>query len=300
LTVHGTFYWVVGGGNSLGDVAQLDANFNLVDIQSVTLDCRSVFYNPADDNVYIKSFNDNGLYRLNRDPFNGGYDGVFSNLFQDSQSKVCLSADGSLLYDHLDGNVIVYEFATGLTVNTITLDLQHNLDWPRGNLIAHTGTYLLTIADNVIYAYDPSNGNAISMCTLTSMPASYEWSMSYTNGMFFLTEGTETTWYAWIIDDGAVSVEENEITPLEFSLEQNYPNPFNPTTIIQYSIKEKSPVELVLYDMLGSQVKVLVNEEQDAGDYDIEFNAVNLVSGIYFYKLKAGDFFETKKMVLMK
>jgi hypothetical protein len=167
-------------------------------------------------------------------------------------------------------------------------------------LIAHTGTYLLTIADNVIYAYDPSNGNAISMCTLTSMPASYEWSMSYTNGMFFLTEGTETTWYAWIIDDGAVSVEENEITPLEFSLEQNYPNPFNPTTIIQYSIKEKSPVELVLYDMLGSQVKVLVNEEQDAGDYDIEFNAVNLVSGIYFYKLKAGDFFETKKMVLMK
>jgi hypothetical protein len=119
IAFDGTFYWVVGGGNSLGDVAQLDANFNLVDIQSVTLDCRSVFYNPADDNVYIKSFNDNGLYRLNRDPFNGGYDGVFSNLFQDSQSKVCLSADGSLLYDHLDGNVIVYEFATGLTVNTI-------------------------------------------------------------------------------------------------------------------------------------------------------------------------------------
>ena len=300
ITFDGTFYWVVGGGNSPGDVAQLDASFNLVDIQSVALDCRSVFYNPADDNVYIKVFTDNGLYRLNTSPFNGGYDVVFTNLFQDNQSKVCFSADGSLLYDHFEGNVLVYEFTTGLTVNTITLDLQHNLDWPRGNLIAHTGTYLITIADNVVYAYDPSNGNAIATCTLTSMPASYEWSMSYTNGMFFLTEDTETTWYAWTIDDGAVSVEENETTPLEFSLEQNYPNPFNPSTKIKYSILETGNIKLAIYNSVGEEVAVLINEMMSAGFYEVEFNATDLSSGIYFYQLRAGSFVETKKMILLK
>jgi len=300
IAFDGTFYWVVGGGNSPGDVAQLDANFNLVDVQSVTLDCRAVFYNPADGNIYIKALTDNGLYRLNTSPFNGGYDVVFTNLFQNPQSKACLSADGLYLYDHLDGVVIVYDFATGLTVNTITLDLQHNLTWPRGVLIAHTGTYLLTFADNVIYAYDPSNGNSISNCTLTSMPASYEWSMSYTNGIFFLTEATEATWYAWTIDDGAVSVEENDITPVEFSLEQNYPNPFNPSTKIKYNIPETENIKLAIYNSVGEEVEVLVNEMMNTGFYEIEFNAATLPSGIYFYQMQAGDFVETKKMVLMK
>jgi hypothetical protein len=205
-----------------------------------------------------------------------------------------------LLYDHFNGNVVVYDFATGLTVDNFSLDLQHNLDWPRGNLLAHTGTYLITIADNVVYAYDPSNGNSISSCTLTSMPASYEWSMAYTNGMFFLTEGTESTWYAWIIDDGAVSVEDNSITVSEFSLEQNYPNPFNPSTKIKYQIPKSSFVTLKVYNLLGKEIATLVNAEKPTGIYEIEFNAHDLPSGIYFSKLQAGDFVETKKMVLMK
>jgi outer membrane protein assembly factor BamB len=300
IAFDGTFYYVVGGGTSPGDVAQLDTNFNLVAIQNVTLDCRSVFYNPADGHVYIKSWSDNGLYRLNTNPFNGGYDGVFANLFQDAQSNACLSADGSLMYDHLDGVVNVYDFITGLTVNTITLNLQHNLNWPRGFLIAHTGTYLLTFADNVVYAYDPSNGNSISNCTLLAMPASYEWSISYTNGMFFLTEETETTWYVWTIDDGAVSVKENDVTPLEFSLEQNYPNPFNPSTRIKFQIPELSFVTLKVYDVLGSEIVTLVNNEKPIGTHIIEFNATNLPSGIYIYQLQTPNFTQTKKMILLK
>jgi hypothetical protein len=94
---------------------------------------------------------------------------------------------------------------------------------------------------------------------------------------------------------------ENDLTlPTEFSLEQNYPNPFNPSTTIQYGIKERSSVELVLYDILGREVEVLVNEEQDAGYYKINFNAGRLASSIYFYRIKAGSFVETKKMVLVK
>jgi len=105
---------------------------------------------------------------------------------------------------------------------------------------------------------------------------------------------------SWII----VGIEDDETedfqTPTEFELSQNYPNPFNPSTTIQYGIKERSSVELVLYDILGSQVVVLVNEEQDAGYYKIDFNAGRLASGIYFYRLQTKDFIKTKKMVLLK
>jgi len=105
---------------------------------------------------------------------------------------------------------------------------------------------------------------------------------------------------SWII----VGIEDDETeelqTPTEFELSQNYPNPFNPSTTIQYSIKERASVEIILYDILGRQVVVLVNEEQDAGYYKIDFNAGRLASGIYFYRLLAKDFVETKKMVLLK
>ena len=95
--------------------------------------------------------------------------------------------------------------------------------------------------------------------------------------------------------------------PIDYTLQQNYPNPFNPATNIQYSIKERSSVELVLYDILGSQVVVLVNEEQDAGNYKINFNAGRLAGGIYLYRIQtvpigrqADSFVNTKKMILLK
>ena len=88
--------------------------------------------------------------------------------------------------------------------------------------------------------------------------------------------------------------------PAEFSLSQNYPNPFNPVTKIKYQLAKSSDVILVVYDILGREVTTLVNEKQDAGYYQVECNAINFASGVYFYKLTAGDFSETKKMVLLK
>lgn len=88
--------------------------------------------------------------------------------------------------------------------------------------------------------------------------------------------------------------------PNKYSLEQNYPNPFNPTTTISYSIKEKGFVTLKVFDILGNEVKTLVNEEQDAGSYKFDFNASALSSGIYFYTLNTGEFVLTKKMILLK
>jgi len=103
-----------------------------------------------------------------------------------------------------------------------------------------------------------------------------------------------------IVTDVEDDKNENLQQPTEFSLSQNYPNPFNSATTIQYSIKERSSVELVLYDILGSQVKVLVKENQDAGNYKVNFDANNLASGLYLYRIQAGSFIDTKKMILLK
>ena len=86
----------------------------------------------------------------------------------------------------------------------------------------------------------------------------------------------------------------------DFHLHQNYPNPFNPTTRIQYSIGRKQKVLIKIYDLLGKEIAILVDEEKPAGAYDVEFDASKLSSGIYFYQLQAGDFIETKKMILMR
>jgi hypothetical protein len=91
-----------------------------------------------------------------------------------------------------------------------------------------------------------------------------------------------------------------EPKPNDFALDQNYPNPFNPTTSIKYSLPEETHVKLTIYDLLGNEVKVLVDENKTAGTYTAKFNGSELTSGIYIYRLQAGDFVSTKRMALIK
>jgi hypothetical protein len=100
--------------------------------------------------------------------------------------------------------------------------------------------------------------------------------------------------------DSSTNVEDEETSPESFNLHQNYPNPFNPTTTIKYQIPELSFVMLKVYDVTGNEISTLVNEKKPAGSYTVEFDAIGLPSGVYFYKLLASSFFETKKMILMK
>jgi len=97
----------------------------------------------------------------------------------------------------------------------------------------------------------------------------------------------------------------NEVTielsqPDSYLLNQNYPNPFNPSTIISWQLPESKFVTLKIYDVLGNEVASLINEEKPAGNFEVEFNATALSSGIYYYKLVAGDFVDVKKMILLK
>ena len=88
--------------------------------------------------------------------------------------------------------------------------------------------------------------------------------------------------------------------PTEFMLDQNYPNPFNPTATINYALPKSGLVKIIICDILGREVKTLVNEEKTAGYYSIQFNGNNLTSGIYFYRMQSGNFVETKKLILLK
>lgn len=106
--------------------------------------------------------------------------------------------------------------------------------------------------------------------------------------------------------DFGLDVKATDALPDEFSLSQNYPNPFNPSTVISYQLPVSGMVTLKVYDILGNEIATLVNEEKQPGTYEVEFNSVGtsrdlyLPSGVYFYQLRAGNFVETKKMVMMK
>ncbi|PLX33485.1 MAG: hypothetical protein C0600_00360 [Ignavibacteria bacterium] len=88
--------------------------------------------------------------------------------------------------------------------------------------------------------------------------------------------------------------------PLEFSLDQNYPNPFNPATSISYAVSEEAHVRLVVFNSLGMEIAVLVDHTQKPGRYEVDFDAADLVSGTYYYRMTSGEFTQTRTMTLSK
>jgi len=124
--------------------------------------------------------------------------------------------------------------------------------------------------------------------------------------VFFLTPekgfavGQSGTMIAYYNNPTSVNDDLRQEKPNSYLLSQNYPNPFNPTTVISYQLPVNSNVSLRLYDILGNEVARLVDEMQDAGRHEVEFNGSRFPSGVYFYQLRAGGFVETRKMILLK
>jgi hypothetical protein len=118
-------------------------------------------------------------------------------------------------------------------------------------------------------------------------------------GNYYILElGYNFTFAHKLITTGIAS--EGGNVPAAYSLSQNYPNPFNPGTTITYELPASSMVRLSAYDMLGREVSVLVNERRDAGVHEVRFDGSNLASGVYFYRLQAGDFVQSKSLILLK
>ena len=127
-----------------------------------------------------------------------------------------------------------------------------------------------------------------------------EWTLSIHDDI----EGNSGTLQAWglkLYFDKATDIKnETQEIPTEFVLYQNYPNPFNPSTTIKYSIPEEDYVSLKIFDILGREVAILVNKQQKSGYYEVEWNANNKTSGVYFYQLKTNNTIKTSKMLLLK
>lgn len=120
------------------------------------------------------------------------------------------------------------------------------------------------------------------------------------NNLINLSQLAKSNYQILIGNSDFIMTKEKEILPTEFRLYQNYPNPFNPTTTIKYSIPKSSFVKIIVYDILGNEIATLVNEDKTSGYYSIAFYANKLASGIYFYRMQAGNFVETKKLILIK
>jgi hypothetical protein len=145
-------------------------------------------------------------------------------------------------------------------------------------------------SDDLIVGFAPNaNGNYTGSIILTYQ-FNYMEKPARTNPIRLYGTGTNEI----------IFIEKPEDIPTVYNLSQNYPNPFNPTTNIEYSLPEASMVKLAVYNSLGQEVTNLVNEYKAAGKYSVDFNANKLPSGIYFYKIQAGNFNKTQKMVLMK
>lgn len=115
----------------------------------------------------------------------------------------------------------------------------------------------------------------------------------------------KNTNFPLIFSEATLPVQEGNSIPLEFKLNQNYPNPFNPITTVHYNLPKESHVSIMVYDVLGREVNRLINQKQLAGNHSIQWNGKDIngnpVSvGIYLYQIQAGDFIQTKKMVLIK
>jgi plastocyanin len=134
-------------------------------------------------------------------------------------------------------------------------------------------------------------------------PATWEYIHTFTtagNNPYYCEPHQGMGMTGTIIVQDPVGVSDDELIAEEFELNQNYPNPFNPSTRISYAIPSASFVNLKVYDIIGNEITVLINEEKQAGNYQIDFNATELTGGVYFYQLLTGPFVETKKMILMK
>ena len=95
-------------------------------------------------------------------------------------------------------------------------------------------------------------------------------------------------------------IKDENILPIEYRLEQNFPNPFNPSTVIKFGLPERVNVEIKIYDILGSEVNTLINQEMEASWYNLEFDAAGYSTGIYICRMQAGNYINTKKMLLIK
>jgi hypothetical protein len=153
--------------------------------------------------------------------------------------------------------------------------------------------------DKMIVFHSVDTTQSVSHNVIEQMPLESDLITGTGSAQPYLTDATFPVWF--VIGSRVTDVQDkNIVTPQTISLGQNYPNPFNPATRIVYKLNKEEKVTLKIFNVLGEEITTLVNKVESAGNYDVTFNASNLPSGIYLYRMQAGSFIQTKKMILLK
>jgi len=208
-----------------------------------------------------------------------GYNGV---IFKTTNGGVPLSAP-QLIYP--TNNLTIHTTKPGLTFTSVPGALSYFLQ-------ISTNSNFTTLTD---FTYLTTNQYTVPAGKLTG-GNTYYWRVKSIAG---IVESQWSAIWSFYVHPDAIINTGTEI-PKEYTLEQNYPNPFNPSTKITYSIPRASDVKITVFNLLGQEIKTLVNETKEAGIHEINFNAQNLNSGVYLYKIEAGSYIQTRKMTLIK
>jgi hypothetical protein len=216
---------------------------------------------------------------------NGGLSGsgLLVHSLASNASNIFAGTEGGI---YLSTNSGTNWISRGLTNLTVT-----QMIFIGSNLIATTSSGIYSSTNNGLNWLNQYTGFSIA-------PGAS--SIVYTNQYFFVGTVGQSVWRRDSSDIFTNLKIHYSGLPDEYLLFQNYPNPFNPTTIIQYALPKFSFIKLEIFDMLGRKIETLVNEKQTAGVYETKFNASQYQNGVYFYRLTAEGFRETKKMILIK
>lgn len=260
-------------------------------------------------NNYFTLFYDNGTYTgMNNWITNQGWGftwAVTNGAFTDSPGKNNLiknyvnNADNSMTLKNAI-NVSGYEYLkVSFTHKYLT---QSGKDFCRVEVSADNGL-TWAVAKNYSGTMDTMINDEIDITNLANKSTNMKIRFRLTSDSKIVKDGWYVTNIRVIYKTSNGNLHDNTVTnelPKNYLLGQNYPNPFNPKTIINYQLTMNSDVKLIVYDVMGREVITLVNQMQNAGKYEVEWDASNFSSGAYFYKITAGEYIDVKKMILLK
>ena len=244
-----------------------------------------------DNDLAEFKFNGNSIYTW---PWSSGATGAGGQLQLAANDFFGATAQDQMYFDDysfVDLNVVPVEL-TSFTANTSGSTV--SLKWNTATELNNSGFEVQRKSSNSEW----SNIGFVAGFGTTTEPKTY----SYTDDK--ITSGNFSYRLKQVDFDGSYEYS-NEINvdvtgPAQYSLDQNYPNPFNPSTLIKYSVAQDGFVNVSIFNLLGEKVATLVNSSMQAGSYEVNFDASQLTSGVYFYSIEAGSFKAVRKMMLMK
>jgi ligand-binding sensor domain-containing protein len=239
-----------------------------------------------------------------------------ANVFAGTTGGVVLSTDNGTSWSAansglptLDVRALMTSGSTilaGVFQKGVVLSTNHGTTWSKANIglsnncggkaFTSDGSHLFAATDGGVFL--SSNGGISWSAANAGLTDTIVYALAV-SGSNLLALTNSGVWRR-PMSEMITSVEAEARVPMQFVLHQNYPNPFNPTTVISYHLPVLSDVKLAVYDLLGREVAVLVNEKMDAGVHEVRFEASALPSGMFFYRLNAGDFVQTKRLVVLK